>query len=167
MGLDAMIYCDCVEKNRLKVPHPFPGLLYIEKNGSPAIRSKDEAKQEMHDAWMELPPCKHNSMMVDGYGLGHAGLINHVNELLQSVLRPPLPSCPVLLERVLYDGTHTGDYLTISQVGKLWLELKKLKRLDLKNLGVSLRDSDLITLVVAELNQLAKAARRVNKPIAF
>lgn len=167
MGLDAVVFCDCVEKKRLKVPHPYPRLLYVGKNGSPEIRSKNLAKMEKHDAWMELPPCKHDSMMVDGCNLGQAGLINHVSEAFESVLRPPLPTCPVLLRRVLYDGTHTGDYLTIPQVEKLRIELKDIKHLGLKKLDVPPRDFDLITLVVAELDRLVKASRRINKPIAF
>ena len=46
MGLDAVVFCDCVEKNRLKSPHPYPGLLYISPNGSPEIRSRSSAKHE-------------------------------------------------------------------------------------------------------------------------
>jgi hypothetical protein len=38
MGLDAVVFCDCVETNRLKVPHPFPKLLYVESHGSPKTR---------------------------------------------------------------------------------------------------------------------------------
>lgn len=64
MGLDAVVFCDCVETNRLKVPHPFPKLLYVESNGSPEISSKSPAKIDKHDEWMNLPPCQHEGMMV-------------------------------------------------------------------------------------------------------
>jgi len=107
MGLDALVFCDCVEKKRLRIPHPYPRLLYVRSNGSPDIRSKNLAKLEKHDEWMELPPCKHDSMMVGGSCLGNIGLVDHVSSVLLAVLRPPLPTCPVLLGKVLYDGGHT------------------------------------------------------------
>jgi hypothetical protein len=56
MGLDAMVFCNCVEKGRLTVPHPYPRMLYIASNGSPGVRSKDPVKVEAHDNWMDLPP---------------------------------------------------------------------------------------------------------------
>lgn len=49
MGLDALVYCDCVEKGRLRIPHPFPKLLYTEENGSPEIKSKDPKKIAAHE----------------------------------------------------------------------------------------------------------------------
>jgi hypothetical protein len=52
MGLDAVVFCDCVEKDRLKSPHPFPRLLYISPNGSPEIHSRSQAKIEQHYDWM-------------------------------------------------------------------------------------------------------------------
>ena len=66
MGLDAVVFCNCVEMKRLKVPHPFPKLLYVESNGSPEIRSQNRAKVDRHDEWMALPPCRHRDMLVAG-----------------------------------------------------------------------------------------------------
>jgi hypothetical protein len=167
MGLDAVVFCDCVERKRLKVPHPYPRLLYISSNGSPDIRSTDPDQLEEHDKWMELPPCKHQSMMVNGCYLGDAGFIEHVSSILEVVLKPPLPRCPILLGRVLYCGSHTGDHLTISQVQKLAVELQKLKRLNLKKVGVSSRDLRWVRSVMAKLDSLVSTSRRIKKPIAF
>lgn len=44
MGLDAVVFCDCVETKRLEVPHPFPNLLCVESNGSPEITSENPMK---------------------------------------------------------------------------------------------------------------------------
>jgi len=60
-------------------------------------------------------------MMMDGCFVGNITLVDQVYGALASVLKPPLPRCPVLLGKVLYDGTHTGDYLTRSQVARLAL----------------------------------------------
>src|SRR5579872_4168604 len=107
MGLDAAVFCDCVETKKLKVPHPFPRLLYVLKSGQPEIRSKDAAKIAAHDAWMELPPCKHEDMMVDGCSLGNAGGVAVIRE----ALKPRRTTFPILLNKVFYSGTHCGDFL--------------------------------------------------------
>jgi hypothetical protein len=33
MGLDAIVFCNCVEKGKLKKQHPYPDLLYIAADG--------------------------------------------------------------------------------------------------------------------------------------
>jgi len=68
MGLDAVVFCDCVEKGRLMVQHPYPRLLYIARNGSPEIRSKDPGKVDEHDKWMDLrhAPCYWEKYFIAG-----------------------------------------------------------------------------------------------------
>ncbi len=167
MGLDAVIFCDCVEQRRLRVPHPYPRLLYIRSNGSPEIRTKDSTKIEEHDKWMELPPCEHEEMMVDGDWLGNIGMIERAREALEHTLIPANINCPVLLGKVLYCGSHTGDYLTIPQVRRLEKELAQLRRLNFKDSGISVADVRLIKAVTKKLERFVKASLRINKPIAF
>jgi len=150
MGLDAVVFCDCVEKKRLKVPHPYPRLLYISPNDSPEIRSKDAEEIERHDEWMELPPCEHEAMMLGGCVLGNMSLVERVRDALGEAPKPPLPRCSVLLGRVLYCGTHTRDHLTIAQVQRLAKELRQLKGLDLKRLCVSPQDQRLAMSIVTK-----------------
>lgn len=167
MGLDAIVFCNCVERKRLKVPHPYPRLLYVSSNGAPDIRSKDPAKIDKHDEWMELPPCEHQSMMVDGCYLGNIGFIDRVRNALATVLRPPLPRCPILLGKVLYAGGHTGDHLTMSEVRRLDAELQTIRRLPLRRHGMSSTDFRSLTFVIAKLEKLIRTSRRIRKPIAF
>jgi hypothetical protein len=167
MGLDAMVFCDCVETKRLKVPHPFPKLLCVESNGSPEIHSKNPAKIDKHDEWMALPPCQHKEMMVAGFYIGNMTLVERVYNALEAALKLPLPRCPVLLRKVFYCGTHTGDYLTLAQVRKLAVELQQLKKLDLEKTDVSSADLRLIRSVAAKLRRLTKVALEIKKPIAF
>src|ERR1035441_7856178 len=119
MGLDAVVFCDCVEKGCLTVPHPHPRLLYIASNGSPEIRSKHPGKVDEHDKWMNLPPCEHEDMMLDGCHLGNAGYISHLYEILSGAATGHGRSYSVLLGKVLYDGTHCGDHLAIRDVRRL------------------------------------------------
>ena len=167
MGLDAVVFCDCVETERLKIAHPFPNLLFVETNGSPEIRSTNPGKTDKHDKWMELPPCKHKGMMISGFYLGSMTLIERVHNSLKSMLKPPLPKCPVLLRKVLYCGTHTGDYLTLVQVRMLAVELQQLKELDLKKVGIPSGDARCIRSVGAKLRRLTRVALEIKKPIAF
>ena len=44
MGLDALVYCNCIEEKRLRTPHILPRLLYIQRGGNLWVRTKDEAK---------------------------------------------------------------------------------------------------------------------------
>ena len=168
MGLDAYIFCDCVERKHLKVPHPYPRQLYVRRNGAPEIRTKDPDKFEKHDAWMQLPPCRHDQMMMGGSHLGSAGYISWIRDVLAQALRGShLPKFPILLGKVLYSGTHTGDYITIRQVERLATELQQLKKLDLRNLGIDPEDIELIKPAVNRISRLANSALKFKKPIVF
>lgn len=166
MGLDAVVFCNCVEKGCLTVPHPYPRLLYIASNGSPEIRSKDAAKVDEHDKWMNLPPCVHEDMMLDGCRLGNAGSISHLYEILSEVTTAPGRTYPVLLGKVLYDGTHCGDHLTIRDVRRLSSELDRLEKMKPRT-AILREDVRQLASATGMLRRLVKTALAVNKPIAF
>lgn len=167
MGLDAVVFCDCVENGNLPVPHPYPRLLYIAGNGSPEIRSRDPVKVDEHDKWMNLPPCEHEAMMLDGCHLGNAGSISHLYEILSWVTTGHGRTYPVLLGKVVYDGTHTGDQLTIRDVRRLSAELDRLKETIPSASALPGEDARRVALAIRELKRLVKTALAVNKPIAF
>jgi hypothetical protein len=166
MGLDAAVFCDCVEKGCLTVPHPYPRLLYIASNGSPEIRSKDPIKIDEHDKWMNLPPCEHEDMMLDGCELGNAGSIAHLYKILSGALTKPEQTYSVLLRKVLYSGTHFGDHLTIRDVRRLESELDRLEKMEPWT-ALLREDARHIASVTGMLRRLVKTALAVNKPIAF
>jgi hypothetical protein len=167
MGLDAVVFCDCVEKGRLTVPHPYPRLLYIASNGSPEIRSRNPAKVDEHDKWMNLPPCEHEGMMFDACNLGNAGSISHLYEVLSGAITGRRRAYPVLLGKVLYSGAHTGDYLAVTDVRRLSAELDQLREAMPSMAALSGEDARRIELAVGELRRLVKSALAVIKPIAF
>jgi hypothetical protein len=151
----------------LKVPHPFPRLLYILPNGCPEIRSKDEAQISKHDEWMDLPPCRHESMMIDGDRLGTVAGIDSIYELCSEILKPPHPRCHVLMRKVIYSGSHCGDFLSVLQVKRLAAEVEQVRSLDLKSFGISSEDKKFIRSVMSKLARLAKVSLKIKKPIAF
>jgi len=40
MGLGAIVYCDCYEKGRVRVPPPQPELVYVDATGRRSLRWK-------------------------------------------------------------------------------------------------------------------------------
>jgi hypothetical protein len=139
----------------------------VDVNGSPEIRSRNSAKIDKHDEWMGLPPCQHEGMMVADACIGNATFVERVRYTLKVLLKPPLPRCPVLLGKVLYSGTHTGDFLTLPQVRKLAAELRQLRELDVGKIHVSSADLRAIRSVAAKLRKLTKVSLEIGKPIAF
>src|SRR5579862_7008082 len=167
MGLDAMVYCDCVEKRRLRKPHPNPRLLRIAATGEPWIQSNDPLKWGKHDAWMEHAPCKHKEKILDDCRVGSAGGVDLARSLLEQVLKSTKLRCPVLMRKVLYMGYHTGDHLTLGQVAKLAREIPPLQELDMKQFGVASADRRYIRQMLRELLRVSRAALKVKKPIVF
>ena len=165
MGLDANVFCDCVETNRLKIGHPYPRLLYIAPNGSPEIRSKDLRKVADHDDWMNRPPCRHEQMILAGCSLGNDGFVSWLHDALSAAAIARL--CPTLLKNVLFSGTHCGDYLTVRDVGRLADELDRLDHLNPTALAVAPQERRHMMASLRRLGRVAAAALRVNKPIAF
>ncbi len=122
MGLDAFVYCDCIEKKRLRIPHPFPRLLHIYPSGAPDIRSRDEAKIQLHDECVASRPCEHEDLMLAGCYLGNASSIELIRTVISAAERQPCRKHPVLWSKVIYCGTHTGDWLNLAEVRRLKAE---------------------------------------------
>jgi hypothetical protein len=112
-----------------------------------------------------MNPCqlKHQALVVDGDTLGNATFINEIRGILELTLTPG-SRYPVLLKKVLYCGTHTGDHLTIAQVRSLAIELGRLRK-TLQNFGVA--DRRLILPTIAQLERLTRTSLKTKKPIAF
>ena len=67
MPLIALVYCDCVEKGRLLIPHPRPDLLTTDANGMPTLSGGDAEDHEAHAQWMyDQPSCAHEQFILIG-----------------------------------------------------------------------------------------------------
>jgi hypothetical protein len=163
MELEAFVYCDCVEKKRLRIPHPHPRLLYISSNGCPKVRTKDPALMREHTDWKESNPCtrrSHEGLIIAGYTLENAWWITQILE----VSPKGRSRYPVLLGKVFYSSTHACDHLTVAQVRRLATELKKLRQ-HLRDFSSVEREFLLPTMKA--LAQLVKVSLKIKKPIAF
>jgi hypothetical protein len=163
MSLNAVVYCDCVEKGRLTIPHPRPDLLFINETGSPDITSDDPLDIEAHDRWESLRPCQHEHFWLVERWLGNTSLIGSIRELMKQHLSDPAREYPALWSKVIYDGSHSGDFLTSDDVRKLSDEVDRLGRME--NLPTT--DTTLLVEFLRKLHDLIRASLSVNKPISF
>jgi len=106
-------------------------------------------------------------MQLDGCSLGTGGGVGVIYEVLCSAQRRLKAKFPILLNKVFYCGTHTGDILALAQVRRLDLELKQLRKLKFTDLDIAKADAKWITEVFVDLTRLVKVALKVGKPIAF
>lgn len=158
MGLDAVIFCDCYEKGRLKpVPREF-GPVYLLRNGYLKPRTDDADILERFDAW-RTHACRHKEGMIAGDYLGNGGYI----AWLVAAVWPQRKLFPILVGKVIYDGNHCGDHLSLRDVSKLAVELDRLKSF---RTGEKILDKNL-QLLRRKLEKLVRVALKIKKPIAF
>ena len=163
MSLTAVVYCDCVEKGRLTIPHPHPDLLFIDETGTPDIASSDPGNMEAHDRWESLQPCQHEHFWLVERWLGNISMIGAFRSLMRQCSGNPALEYPVLWSKVLYDASHSGDFLTGDDVMRLSDEVDRLIKM------AHLRTTDTIPLMefLSKLQDLVRASLGVNKPISF
>lgn len=194
MGLDACVYCDCVEKGLLKIPHPLPHLLFIDETGCPSTAPDDEA-QDLHYEWTCKHPCPHQDFVLIHQWLGNISLVALIRQTLEKISKHPSTEFPIIWSKVIYSGSHCGDFLTHDDVCQLQKELSYLSHLknltdeDIKDLcggraifgkfilmhefklkskeALKAHYSALFDEFLAHLKELVQSSLAVDKPIFF
>src|SRR5258706_15202236 len=121
MGLDAVMYCNCYETGKLLIPPPNPELVYIRPAGDLDCHDPEsfvpkpfgDISQEMNDFdnW-RFAACPHKG----GRLLHHRiGSIWDVADL-RSELQQQAQSFPIIVEKVIYSGSHFGDFLDLDDI---------------------------------------------------
>lgn len=162
MSLNAVVYCDCVEKGRLRTPHPRPELLFIDERGAPDISSNDPRDIEAHDRWESLGPCQHRQFWLIERWLGDISLIGSIRDLISHLSSDPAQEYPVLWSKVIYDGSHSGDFVPSNAVPQLSDEVDRLKRIEKHQV-----DKTALLELLRKLEELVQASGSVHKPISF
>jgi hypothetical protein len=161
MGLDAFVYCDCYEKSRLREPPPGGIPLRVYPDGSWS-RVQDDgtlASDLAWDDWLLQRACEHRGGMLLHHRLGNISLIG----LLRSQLQCESERFRILVTKVLYSGSHSGDFLRIDEIPALQMELEHLREF-----RCSSCEADRFMSVFRErMSELATTALSVGKPIAF
>lgn len=163
MSLNAVVYCDCIEKGQVTIPHPRPDLLFIDEKGAPDISSTDPLEIEAHDRWESLRPCQHEHFWLIERWLGNVSLLGLIRALLKPYSSDPARDYPVLWSKVIYDGSHSGDFLPSDAVEQLSEEIDRLNNME------HLPSLDITPLVelLRKLEDLVRASQSVKKPISF
>jgi hypothetical protein len=161
MGLDAVVYCDCYEKGRLRVSPPVGALLHIAVNGALECDSDRIPFDAVlaFDEWRASKACGHEKGILLQHRLGNTALV----ALLRSELQREPNRFPILLTKVVHSGIHGGDYLPIETIPELQRELDLLS-----TFKCSTREADeFMSQFKIRMVELASTALSVTKPIAF
>lgn len=158
MGLDATVYCDCYERGLTKEPPPCSRIV-VADDGSIQCESGDLQTLLAFDEWISHRACDHPGAILLQHRIGNLAQVG----LLRSELEHDPSTFPILLGKVLYSGSHTGDYLTLGETAALYVELGRLASL------VCLAPSDqrYVQSFRQQMIELVETATRVRKPISF
>ena len=158
MSLDAFVRCTCIRDGRAK-PHPFPDKFILDESGEPSLSGDPTEKQwEKHDRWVQQS-CEHEGYLISE-ALGNITRAQHVREFLRGLQGDPGPKFPILLKKVVYDGTHTGDFIPVKDSPAL-----------LREVDLVLGSSDILTECEKEffhsMKRLCEASIATSNPIVF
>lgn len=159
MSLDGYVRCTCIREGKVKEPHPSPDRLTSDETGAPSLTGDpDDAEWEAHDTWVQNA-CEHQGFVASEF-LGNINRIRNVREFLKGLQGDPGPKFPILLKKVVYDGTHTGDFLPAKQTAAL-----------VKEVDLVLGSKDILTEGEREffesMKRLCEASLATGNPIGF
>jgi hypothetical protein len=159
MGLDACVYCDCYEQGR-RTPPPQPKLVYVDACGQVSLHwDAPGADQFGFYTWLETS-CPHGPLgWLVLHRIGNIALVG----LLRSLLSRTPDTFPILLGKVVYDGTHAGDHLDVRTVEALQAEMSSLDALHCD----SADEEEYLRAFERQMEELIAASLAVRKPIAF
>jgi len=118
--------------------------------------SLDEQKQ--FDNWLQSA-CEHPGGILLSHRLGNLALVGVIRDTLART--PDL--YPILLDRVVYSGSHTGDSLGIDLFEQLSGELDALARAQTREPA----EAECLRSFGTQVRDLLEAGRRLNRPIVF
>jgi hypothetical protein len=158
MSLDAFVRCTCIRDGKAK-PHPFPDRLTFDESGEPMLTGDPSDEEwEAHDQWL-TDSCEHGGYLLSMF-LGNITRVGNLRSFLRALQGKPGPRFPILLEKVIYDGTHTGDWIPIKQSPAL-----------LKEVDIVLHSSDILAESEKEffgnMKELCEASIATGNPIMF
>ena len=158
MALDAFVYCDCFERDHLRCNPPREIKLRLAENGDITCDSPDESTWHAFTAWTLAKACLHQGMILVRHRLGSTAAIDMIRtELQKDALR-----FPILLEKVVYCGTHTCDWIPVKLLPALTQELKHINPDPAHS-----PSADVVRLFKIQIAELIIAAQLTRKPICF
>jgi hypothetical protein len=158
MGLDATVYCDCFERGRHRTPPHPEWCVYVDESGARFAKTADLEQDWAFEKW-NVDACEHEGGVLLHHWLGNISAIGLIRETLsQTALQ-----YPIVLSKVIYSGSHGGDYLPFPLVSELQSEVDLLAELHPQNPVAA----EWIQDFEQKLRELIDAATQVRKPISF
>jgi len=158
MGLDAQVKCDCFEKGALKTQPRPEWKVYVHPDGGRATEADTLEMELLFDRWNRVA-CEHEFGTFFYRPIGNVSLVGTLRRLLSE--RPE--EFRILLENVLYNGTHGGDFLPIEQVKELQIEVERLSKFNAQD---SEKEKHLRAFETT-MRELVECALKLNKPLVF
>jgi len=158
MSLDGYVRCNCIREGKAK-PHPLPDRLTWDESSAPSLAGDpSEEEWEAHEEWVQNS-CEHQGFLASEF-LGNITRVRNVRDFLKGLQGNPGPKFPILLKRVVYDGTHTGDWVPAKQTLSL-----------MKEVDMMLASRDILTPGEKEffesMKRLCEASITTGNPIGF
>lgn len=156
--LTATVYCNCIESNSLQQqPNPnWQIIIYADGMVKASCHNTDQVADLTH-WWNNI--CEHEDRILLSLIIGNTSTISIIRHELSHY--PHL--YPIILKKVVYNGVHGGDYLTVAQIKNLQAEITALSKFQdqYKN------NQNYINTFTNTMKRLITAALSVNKPILF
>ena len=159
MGLDASVYCNCFETGLLRTQPRDDFDVYVSKIGAIECGNCDLEICMAFDTWRFNDACEHEDTILTHHYIGNTACVDRLREELHKNAE----LFPIILEKIIYTGTHSGDHLTIDVVLKLELEVRMLPNLHCEEK----RSQEVLDYFYTQLLDLVECAKLMNKPIAF
>ena len=162
MGLDAHVRCNCIKEGKTK-PFPFPGRLRFEECGEPFLDdgngkpSRDLAELLVFDQWADDPGCEHKGTLIRTR-IGNISYIAHIRSWVESKEIQFGKRFPILLQRVVYSGSHAGDWIDHADAQRMLEELNNIE---------TTAEDELQREFVQTMRQLCDASVTSSNPIMF
>jgi hypothetical protein len=123
MGLDTFVCCNCYEAGKIPMPPSRPELVYVDELR--ALNCRDGGDNEIYFAfqpWINDQACEHQQGILVHHRIGHISLV----ALLRAELSKQRNLFPLIPQKVVYDGTHGGDYIAVNDVRKMQAEVEHM-----------------------------------------
>ena len=158
MALDEFVYCDCFERDNLRSNPPAGVKVRVAPSGELMCETEEDSAFFAFSAWKQARACTHQGMILVHHRLGSTEAIDK----LRAALEGHADRFPILLQRVLYCGTHTCDWIPVQAIPRLTNELKKLDSETFPD-GIA----DAVRVLKIQIAELIIAANLTGKPICF
>ena len=157
MALDAFVYCDCFEKDQLRSSPPSGLELRVGANGEVTCHGATDQQWSIFCSWRHRKACPHVGMILKHHRLGTAKQIDALRDQLENKERARFP---ILINKILYTGTHTCDWVPLNALPELTEELKQMN-------PPKTPEGDALRHLKIQLAELIIAAQMMQKPICF